>query len=229
LLEGPPQDFPLRTPRPAIERIAVEALGAERPPQPQAPPAHRPTAESHRKFGVRSVIDVHLWNQTKWRGVAFAQNAPGYPPFLALIFEDDEAATKIFTRWRERIGPYDEQDGIRLSVIRHLPGHSPFHYSVQLSANPLPGELETGQVIAFITRSMVVEPASDENLENFLSDYRQYGAYYLIPAIWHEGLAEPELRWDLPVLKRQLNVLEAAAVTNQQIEWLALREADESR
>lgn len=112
-------------------------------------------------------------------------------------------------------------------MIRHLPGHSPFHYSIQLSANVLPGELEEGQVIGFTTRSMVVEPASDENLQNFLGDYLYYGAYYLIPAIWHEGLAKPDFRWDLPALKRQFNVLEAAAVTNQQIEWLALREADD--
>ncbi|HEY0013278.1 MAG TPA: hypothetical protein VGB79_10575 [Allosphingosinicella sp.] len=96
LLEGPSREFPLRTPRPAIERIDLEALVAQRSDQPPAPTAPRPPAESHRELAVRSVIDVHLWNQAKWRGAGFAQNARGYPPFLALIFEDYEAATKIF-------------------------------------------------------------------------------------------------------------------------------------
>ncbi|UAJ12433.1 hypothetical protein [Polymorphobacter megasporae] len=168
LLDKQLRIFPPRAPRPAIEHVDLEALVAERSDRPPTPASPRSTAESHRDLGVRSVIDVHLWNQAKWRGAGFAQNAPGYPPFLALIFENDDAATKIFSRWRERIGPYDEQDRIRLSVIRHIPGHSPFHYSIQLSANALPGELETGQVIGFTARSMVVEPTSGENLENFL-------------------------------------------------------------
>lgn len=36
--------------------------------------------------------------------------------------------------------------------------------------------------------------------------YRQFGAYYLIPAIWNDGMDEPRFLTNLPVLKRALNV-----------------------
>ena len=215
-----------RLSRPVIERIDLAAMAAAKSRRsPEELRAPEPAAESHRNLGIRSVIDVHLWDKARWRGAGFAPNEPGYPPFLALIFEDEAAATKIFERWRDRFGPYDEKDCIRLSVIRRLSDKDPFHYSIQLSANALPGELEASQNIGVMTRSMVVEPKSNDNLENFLGIYRRYGAYYLIPAIWHEGLEEPRFLTHVPVLKRQLNVLDAVAVTDEQVEWVAFEQA----
>jgi hypothetical protein len=82
-------------------------------------------------------------------------------------------------------------------------------------------------MIGFTVRSLIVQPRSDENLDNFLRSYRHYRAYYLIPAIWREGMAEPTFLLHLPVLKRQLNIFDAADVTDQQVEWIALKESEE--
>lgn len=226
LVDGAPKSYAPLGPRPKIERVDLAAMAKTKGKGGEAT-AREPTAESHRALGIRSVIDLHLWDRAHWRGAGFAENAPGYPPFLALIFEDEDAAAKIFERWRERIGPYDEQDHIRLSIIRRLPGHNPAHYSIQLSANPLPGELEAGQIIGFTAKSLMAQPETDANLENFLGDYAQYRAYYLLPAIWNEGMAEPRFRTDLVVLKRQLNIFEAREITDQQIESVALRQAQQ--
>ena len=233
LSDAAPASYPPRAPRPVIEKIDLVAMAAAR--SGRSADEHRvrePAAESHRKLGVRSIIDVHLWDQAAWRGAGFDQNGPGYPPLFALIFENEAAATKTFERWRDDVGIYDEQDRIRLSLIRRLPDRDPCHYSIQLSANALPGELESGQMIGFTVRSLIVQAKSDENLENFLGSYRHYRAYYLIPAIWHEGMAEPNFLTNMPILKRQLNIVDAADVTDQQIEWIAVKqslEPDEGR
>lgn len=228
LADAVPQSYPQRENRPAIEPIDVVALAAERSGRPAEELLRlEPGGESHRNLGVRSVIDLHLWDAACWRGTGFAENQPGYPPFFALLFEDEDAASKIFARWRERIGVYDENERIRLSVIRRLPGRHPAHYSIQISANPLPGELEAGQVIAFTARSLVAEPQSETNLESFLASYRHYGAYYLIPAIWQEGLDQPRFLLKYPLLKRQLNVIDADEATDQDIERIAVEQARE--
>ena len=228
LTEAPLKSYPARTPRPHIERVDVVAMAAARSGRtPEEVRARKPAAESHRSIGVRSIIDLHLWDQAGWQGAGFDANEPGYPPFFALIFENEAAATKIFERWRESIGPYDEQDRIRLSLIRRLPGRDPFHYSIQLSANALPGELESAEMIGFTVRSLFVRPSSDENLESFLGSYHYFRAYYLIPAIWREDMPEPSFLLHLPVLKRQLNVFDAADVTDQQVEWIAVKQSEE--
>lgn len=55
--------------------------------------------------------------------------------------------------------------------------------------------------------------------------YRQFGAYYLIPAIWNEGMSEPRFLTHLPVLKRALNVFLAEDLTEQDIELIAMKQA----
>src|SRR5690606_405716 len=130
-------------------------------------------------------------------------------------------------RWRERIGPYDEKDLIRLSIIRRIPNIDRYHYSIQISANPDRAEMESGRIVGFTARSLVTEATSDRNLDTFVALYRQFWHYYLIPAICNDVTNEPRFLNMLPVLKRALNGYEAADVTNQHIELMAAKQAQE--
>lgn len=69
---------------------------------------------NHRTMGVRSVVDIHLWDRARWRGAAYFDYGPQVPPILALMFEDRDAAQKIFVRWRERFGTVDKDETIHL-------------------------------------------------------------------------------------------------------------------
>lgn len=229
LAEAEPQAYTPRA-RPAIERIDIAGIVAEQSGKSRAEIlAREPGGESHRDYGIRTVIDLHLWDAAGWRGAGFLGNEPSFPPFYALLFQDEAAATKIFERWRERFGAYDEADHIRLSIIRRIPGLDPHHYSIQISANADRAEMESGRIVGFTARSLVTEAKSEHNLETFLAMYRQFGAYYLIPAIWNEGMDEPRFLAHLPVLKRALNVLEAANLTDQDIELIAVKQAREKQ
>lgn len=225
LVDGELSDYPALDARPVIEKFDLAGMVAARSGVSRE--EREPAGESHLGVGVRSVIDVHLWERAGWRGFGWIENEPGFPPFVALIFSNEEAAAKIFERWRRGIAPYDEQDRIRLSIIRHLPDNDPFFYSVQLSANALPGELEKDQVIGFTTRSLVVQAKSHENLEGLLERFAHFKAYYLIPAVWSESMPEPKFLEHVPVLKRQLNVMDAGAVTQNDIEWMAVEQSKE--
>lgn len=229
LIEGEVRDYAPRSPRPVVEKVDLTAVVAnQRGVSREEVEEREPAGQSHLGVGVRSVIDLHLWDRAGWRGFGWFENQPGFPPFVALIFSNEEAAAKIFERWRTNIAPYDEHDRIRLSIVRHLPDQDPFFYAVQITANALPGELEKGQVIGFTSRSLVVTPKNHQNLEGLLARYAQFGAYYLIPAVWNEAMPEPKFLEDLPVLKRQLNVVDAVDVTQNDIEWMAVEQSKRS-
>ena len=71
-----------------------------------------------------------------------------------------------------------------------------------------------------MNRVHVVEPDDDSNLEGFLVRYRAFGCFILAPAILSAG--EPDLLEDLVILKRDINVVDAADVAEHDIEHVAL-------
>lgn len=129
-------------------------------------------------------------------------------------------------------GSQDEEQFPEVGILpsqftQRLPDQHSHFYSVQISANALPGELEKGQVIGFKARSLVVTPKNDQNLEGLLTRFAHFRAYYLIPAVRDVSMPEPKLLEHLPVLKRQLNVVEASDVTSNDIEWIAVEQSKE--
>jgi hypothetical protein len=140
---------------------------------------------------------------------------------MAFLFEDKEGARKIFERWRERFGTEDAGEEIGVSIIRHLPDTNPHHYCVQIaSADPLSRGAVTKAPVMVATRSMTMEPNDSRNLDTFLAGYQRHGAFYLLPAI---GRVNPEVFYDLAIVKRDLTVKSAADVLDHEIEALALR------
>lgn len=141
---------------------------------------------------------------------------------MALLFEDEEAARKIFERWRERFGKSDRDEEIFLAVIRNLRGESPHHYIMMItSKHPEEEEREPGQLIVVASRSMTMTPDDSTNLNLFLEDYGQSRAYFLLPAVLRSG--KPKLISDLAIMKCQISVKDASNVGEGDIEAMALR------
>ena len=184
-----------------------------------------PEVKDHRQLKVRSVIDIHAWDQARWRGTAYAQY-PSQPPCMAFLFEDREGATKIFERWQERFGTEDEKEEISLSIIRQLPDQNEHHYCILITASfPKTGGLRPDQIVTVATRSLILEPNDDVNLERFLDSYRRVEAFYLMPAVLNDASA-PEFLPNLAILKRNLAVKLADEVKEHDIEVTALRHFD---
>lgn len=176
----------------------------------------------HRNLSVRSVIDLHLWDQAGWKGIAFADFGAPYPPVIALTFTDEGVARKIFMRWRERFGQVDKQDEIYFSIVRGISAEHPAYYRVLITSQMRTEDAETDKLLMVPSRIQTMEPQSDANLKRFLDTYQQTHTYMLAPAIMREQ-GSPELLMDVAILKRKLSVKMASEVDEDDLEIMALR------
>ena len=220
---GDVTDFQIRT-RPEVKILELPT----KPPSGEvgdeiAPLSaeRRPTVGRHRALKVQSVIDMHSWDKAKWTGILYASYGENSPPVFALVFNDADAARRIFERWRERFGTKDVKHDISISIIRRLPGHPPSDYAVQItSRRPDDGGWEPGSLYQVMNRVHVMTPTDDVNLEKFVAARDAVGAFILAPAVLSGGGAE--ILTDLSILKRNIPVVSAADVGRHDVEWIAL-------
>ena len=64
---------------------------------------------------VTGVIDTELWNKAGWCGTAVLSDGQS-APYLGLLFENREAAVKIFEQWNRDFGHKDIYEEIRISI-----------------------------------------------------------------------------------------------------------------
>ncbi len=169
-------------------------------PRTEKPPLGkpRPLGVKNRKTDVglffTSFISVDAWNKAKWAGCAFLHDpALREPPTLALVFGDQSAAEQIFQDWRQRLGPLDAYNELRISiVVGDVPNRPHGGYSVHIGSNieniykraddegidlPLPHVMTVSRV-----HYMTPSPGST-NLALFRKRFEQFGSYRLIPAV----------------------------------------------
>lgn len=216
------KDYPMRD-RPAVVGMERPAGGGDDEDVLAAPKSGngRPTVSRHRGLKVQSVIDVHSWDEARWKGILYASYGDDVPPIFALTFTNPAGARRIFERWRERFGTKDLNHDINISIIRNLLGHPASHYAVQItSRQPDDDSWERGVLYQTVNRVHVMEPRDNTNLETFLSKRLSAGCFMLAPAVLSAG--QPDILTDLVILKRDINVIDAADVAEHEIENVAL-------
>ena len=204
-------------PEPKEPRSRDKERDSQQVPAPDFDP------KSHQDIDVSSVIDMPLWDRAVWRGAAYLGFGPRVPPVIALAFENQDAAEKIFTRWRNRFGPHDLKDVIYIAIIKDIPSASPFHYQLLVTSCP-PDDVEstTNRPTVVASRHTRVTPDSPTNLNRFLKEYQQKGVYGLAPAVFKQGNVEPLTH--LAILKRRLIVRNYDDIGPNDIEVIAVPE-----
>lgn len=198
---NPPRLFPVRSVLPLPEVSAPERpMSDDRKNQPFG------FIRSHREIKTRSLIDVPLWDAAKWKGVAVMKLSLSAPPILALMFDNPDAGGRIFETWRTRFGPEDKAGELLVTIVTDLPKHPQCHYAIMLTTN-LEARPMLGEMLFVVARSLIMEAKSEENLQLFLRDWRQAGAFLLGGASMPQGGKPPELQKDKTILKRHLRVL----------------------
>ena len=212
LIHPDDEKFPLRS-RPKLQKLNSD---------PHVPDVKQGAKLNHRQTGVRSIIDVHLWDTASWKGTAFFcfGGDSKLAPVLSFMFENREAAQKIFERWRERFGDQDVLESIHLAIIRNVTAESPAHYEVLVTSS-LPNE--TNGALAnptmFIGRHMKMEAESSNNLDRFLREYGRVGSYVLAPSYLEGGIPRPLM--SLGISKKRLVVRDFADIGANDIEAMA--------
>lgn len=181
----------------------------------------------HKQIATVSLIRETLWNKAGWSGTAFL-TAPGYPPILALIFRDAEAAKQIFSNWRNELGACDANERLRVSIVRGIDRNNRHAYRVVIGSKP---EVELSRkdirYAILICRLNTMEPTSDVNLMRFLSSYEAFGEYFLAPAVMRDRSSPPEFFLDQRLMKRELYVREAWKIGRNDVDAVAIKEEDE--
>jgi hypothetical protein len=178
----------------------------------------------HQEIAIPGLIYSPLWDKAKWSGMYFF-TPPGEMPAMGPFFKDLDAAKKIFKGLRKRVGDYDLQNHLLITILTGISRKHPFHYRTAVCANvkSLMGRSD----IAWMSgvRSNTMEPESDENLERFLSAYKEHGKYLFAPA--HIGSGQwPDIDRSLGIVKSDLSVVPAWTVSPGSDLMLALRRND---
>jgi hypothetical protein len=217
--EAVKKEYPLKKPRPQLTLVDLKVPASD---EDDNDTSVTPRLTSHRAMRIRSVIDIHAWDQAGWKGACYLNYGPGRPPGLAFMFENADAARKIFQRWRERFGNRDTDEEIYIAVVRHLPAQDPHHYLMVVSSK-LPDALprDPKRAILTVSQSITMTPDSDQNLKLFLDAYQEVGEFYLLPAVLVNSV--PELMPELTILKRNISIKDAASIGERDIEAMELR------
>ena len=191
---------------------------------------HEPPNQSRLKHSQRkvlSMIEPALWDAAGWRGVSVI-GYPDYPPFLALMFENEDSARRIFINWRKQLGAVDKEHLLRISILTGVDATNPFAYSLHISTNlevALKG-LE-GEMAITMSRSKKMDSAQQNTMRDFHLLREQYGCYYLAPAAMPTGATAPKLLPDVRILKRDIITRPAWKIGVNDQDVTALRDEDE--
>lgn len=193
-------------------------------------PEHIVNEESlkHKERRILSLIDMTAWDKAQWIGSGFITYPEGqFPPFIGLIFKNEEGARDIFKGWLDRLGKEDVKEELRISVVTGVDKNNPAHYRVHVGTNINAYE-KSGDWRHFImiARINLMTPDNDKNLTMFLEAYEKHGAYCLLPAIGEEGSKEPKIIHDLLLSKKSLIVKPAWQIGENDEDFLVLQVDD---
>lgn len=102
----------------------------------------------------------------------------------------------------------DENDKIRLSIIKGINARNPYFYRVHLTAkiDVLPGAANLPVVT--VSRMHVMTPQDHSNIEMFVDNLEAAGAYWLAPC-WVDEAGELKLEIERRILKKDIFILNA--------------------
>jgi hypothetical protein len=179
---------------------------------------------SHKDVKVQDLIKIRLWDRTVWCGTGFALYHNGDIE-LTLLFEDEQAAAAIFEDLENKIGSEDNEDRLRISIIRNIDRKNPAHYRVCISEN---FTFDSNKTVQMIARKNTMTPSTSENLDRFLSAFNERKSYTLSYAVVkNERIIESSLAKKKTIRKFDINVLEAWKVGPNDIEVMAIHSDDD--
>ncbi|MGH6635003.1 MAG: hypothetical protein ACRED0_02310, partial [Gammaproteobacteria bacterium] len=149
------------------------------------------------------------------------------PPVLGLLFEDEDAARKIFRGWRKKLGELDVRELLSLTLITAIDRQHPSHYRLTISTNVEKAAKDLGPHIpVFIAaRIHTMTPQDDSNVRAFRERFSQVGWYLLVPAIYRGGAPRPIM--ELAIRKHNIRFVEAWRIDENDPDVIALQPDDD--
>ncbi|WP_214629709.1 hypothetical protein [Paenibacillus agaridevorans] len=177
---------------------------------------------SQKDIEITKIINIPLWNRAQWRGIYFGWTPDNEPPLLALAFNNKEAAISIFKQWHTLVGKADENDRIRVGLIKGIDNKNPFFYKAILTANlENSSDSQKAGLITVLSRFRTMDVDNDFNLRNFESALKKVEStwkYIILPAYINPKNQRPELLFDYHILKKHIKIKNAWEL--EEDDWL---------
>lgn len=196
--------------------------------QPPPPGLGLPHAK-HSEVETVSLINELLWNKAQWRGTVFL-HPPGAsaPPILAPLFANGDAASEIFREWAKELGPTDENDRLRIAIVRGVNRSNPSAYRIVIGINPETIQMRTGaKFVVMLGRIQLMTPASDINLNQFLDAFQKRGKYLLAYAVGDPSPGTVTAITDNYIVKHRIHVRQAWQIGPHDLDAMAISADDD--
>ena len=151
------------------------------------------------------------------------------PPVLGLMFKNRDAGREIFAQWRQELGHVDQQEQLRLTVVRGIDKAHPHAYRVIVGSDPTAFPTNT-RFANFVSRIHRMDAVTSENLDRFLRARDAVGAFFLAPAFVQpdfDASYAPDVDLDLGIGVRFVHVRQAWEIGPRDIEAVAIHEDDD--
>ena len=158
--------------------------------------------KERRSIFLSSIIDIDLWNEAKWKGMAYISDPSlKAPPIAGFLFENEKAGDEIFSSLKEQFGDVDYNDEIRLSFIEEISKDRPLDYKVHIGTDRdvIVSKMESAgldphkSLFMGITRIHEMNPPEgSKNLEVFKHSYDYFKKYYITNIKTINGQLQPE-------------------------------------
>lgn len=136
----------------------------------------------HNMRSVSSLIDVKLWDNAHWKGFGFFSRNNSELG-IALAFENFESAKNIFDGWINKLGKVDQEEEIRISIIKGIDTENPFWYRVHISKEMKKlKEMKDGNLYYLTSRFHTLQPNNSMNLDKLLELYKFNNRFKIYPA-----------------------------------------------
>ncbi|OUR62276.1 hypothetical protein A9Q74_05370 [Colwellia sp. 39_35_sub15_T18] len=161
---------------------------------------------------LSSIIDLDLWNEAKWSGMAFMSDPRlSAPPIACFMFKNEKAGEKIFGLLKKQFGESDVKEEIRLSFVEGISKSAPRDYKVNFgsSRDVLLDKLTdyglepNSSMLMTINRIHEMNPPTDpSSLVVFKHAYSHFKEYYVTNMVMQGGQPAPSF----PNLIKKKNV-----------------------
>lgn len=178
---------------------------------------------SHKDIVVQSLIKPRLWDRTVWCGTGFGLSSGGVP-MLILLFQDEQAAKSIFEDLVKEVGECDEENRLKVSIIKGINKKAPANYRVCISEN---SPFDNKKILQMMARNNTMTPLNDANLERFLSEYQVERSYLITYAVLQDERLVPLSFSPAQIKKSDLTVLDEWKIGLNDIEVVAIDSTDD--
>ena len=182
-----------------------------------------PNRVEHNKRKVLSIIDNNLWDKAKWKGFGFFKDLTGMGIFI--LFENEEAGKKIFDDWINRVGKEDNDELIKITIVKGVDKKNPFWYRVHISNNIDRRSFHPGNLVISSSKILYVDANSSKNLDNLINYFSILKQYRLCPAkIINNAKIKPYS--DKGILKKTLYIKNAWEIGEYDLDRVVIRKND---